>query len=269
MRHAAPARESGFALLIVLWSLVLITLIVTQVTAAGRSEALLTVNLRRAAALRAETDGAVNLAIFNLLDPASGWTADGSTHRTRLADGTVAIRITDEFGKINPSLASPAVLSALLRAVGEGADQSDELAANIVQWRYPTADDAASGAKAQRYRAAGKDYAPPNASFQSIGEVGLVLGITPELLARLSPHLTLYTDTDPDARRADPVVARALALAGTAPPTGPLPPARVVTVVAAAVADTGARFTRQAVVSLGADRAGRPFRIVAWQTPPG
>ena len=268
MRRRTAVRDGGFALLIVLWSLVLITLIVTQVTAAGRSEAVLTSNLRRAAALRAETDGAVNLAIFNLLDPASGWSADGATHRTRLGDAAMAIRVTDEFGKINPSLASAAVLAALLRAVGEGADAADELAANIVQWRFPSADDAATGAKAQRYRAAGKDYAPPNANFQSVGELGLVLGMTPELLARLAPHLTLYTDTDPDARRADPVVARALALAGTPPPTGALPPARVVTVLVDAVGDTGARFARQAVVSLGADRAGRPFRIVAWTTPP-
>ncbi len=269
MTRRPAGREGGFALLIVLWSLVLITLVVTQVTAAGHSEALLTANLRRAAALRAETDGAVNLAIFNLLDPASGWTADGATHRTRLADAAVAIRITDEFGKINPSLATPAVLSGLLRAVGEGADRADELAANLVQWRFPSADDAASGAKAQRYRAAGKDYAPPNANFQSIGELGLVLGMTPDLLNRLAPHLTLYTDTDPDARRADPVVVRALALAGIPAPTGPLPPARVVTITADAVADNGARFNRQAVVSLGADRAGRPFRIVAWTAPPG
>ncbi len=267
MRRPATAREGGFALLIVLWSLVLITLIVTQVTAAGRSEAQLTLNLRRAAALRTETDGAVNLAVFNLLNPRSGWSADGSTHLVRLPDGSASVRVTDEFGKINPSLASPAVLSGLIRAVGEGADRADELAANIVQWRFPSADDAASGEKAQRYRAAGKDYAPPNANFQSIGELGLVLGMTPDLLNRLAPHLTLYTDTDPDARRADPVVARALALAGVAPPTGDLPPARVVTIAADAVADDGTRFARQAVVSLGADRSGRPFRIVVWAAP--
>lgn len=267
MSDPAAGRERGFALLIVLWSLVLITLVVTQVTAAGRSEALLTANLRRAAVLRAETDGAVNLAIFNLLNPAGRWAADGSIHTLRLSDASVALRVMDEFGKINPSLASPAVLAALLRAVGEGADRADELAANIVQWRYPSAEDAATGEKAQRYRAAGRDYAPPNANFQSVGELGLVLGMTPDLLQRLAPHLTLYTDTDPDARRADPVVARALALAGIPVATGVLPPARVVTIVADAVADNGARFARQALVSLGPDKAGRPFRIVAWMTP--
>ena len=148
-----------------------------------------------------------------------------------------------------------------------GRTPPDELAANIVQWRFPTAEDPADGPKAQRYRAAGRDYAPPNANFQSVGELRLVLGMSPALVARLAPHLTLYTDSDPDARRADPVVARALALAGLPPPTGALPPPRVVTVVAEGVAAGGGRFTRRAVVSLGPDRAGRNFRIVTWDAP--
>ncbi len=77
-------RDRGFALLIVLWSLVLITLLLTQVTAAGRSEAALASNLRRAAILRAQTDGAIYTAVFHLLDPASFWAADGATHLVRL-----------------------------------------------------------------------------------------------------------------------------------------------------------------------------------------
>ena len=261
-------REGGFALLIVLWSLVLITLLVTQVVSAGRSEAQLAGNLRRAAVLRAETDEAVNVAIFHLLDPASAWAADGADHRITLPDAAVALRIDDEFGKLNPNTSSPTVLAGLLRAVGEGADRADELAANIAQWRSPTAENAADGPKAQRYRASGRDYAPPNANFQSIGELGFVLGVTPELLTRLAPHLTLYTDADPDARRADPVVAQALALAGIPVPTGALPPARVVTITAAAAGREGGRFVRRAVVSLGPDRAGRNFRIVTWDAPP-
>jgi general secretion pathway protein K len=260
-------RDGGFALLIVLWSLALITLVVTQVVAAGRSETMLANNLRRAAVLRAETDEALHLAIFHLVDPASRWDADGTEHVVRLAGAVVAVRIDDEFGKINPSLAPPAVLASLLRAVGEGADRSDELAAAIVDWRYPSAEDGATGVKAQHYRAAGRDYAPPSANFQSIGELGLVLGLMPELVARLAPHLTLYTDSDPDARHADPVVARALALAGIAAPTGPMPPPRVVTITAAGVAAGGGRFVRSAVISLGPDKAGRQFRIVTWDAP--
>ncbi len=256
-------RDRGFALLIVLWSLVLITLVLTQVTAAGRSEADLAGNLRRAASLRAQTDGVVHLAIFHLLDPAAPWAADGADHIVALAGATATVRIIDEAGKINPNLATPGILAGLLRAVGQGADDADRIADAIVQWRYPSATAAGVGEDAQRYRAAGRDYAPPHASFQSVAEIGLVLGMTPELLAQLAPHLTLQTDNDTDARVADPVVRRALALAGIAAQTGPVPPPRVITITAAATAGD-ARFGRRAVVSLNGDRAGRLFRIVEW-----
>jgi general secretion pathway protein K len=267
MSRVAAGRERGFALLIVLWSLVLIALLITQVTASGRSEAVLAGNLRRAAALRAETDGAVQEAVFHLLDPAAAWTADGSVHVLHPPGAAVSIRIVDEAGKINPNHASPAVLAALLRASDQSAVDADRIASEIVQWRFPSAAPPATGEKAQRYRAAGKDYAPPNADFETVSEVGLVLGMSPALLTRLRPYLTVYTDTDPDPRLASPIVAAALAFVGTPAPAGPLPSARVVTITAAGVAPEGGEFIRRAVVSLGPDRAGAPFRIVTWDNP--
>ncbi len=267
-RWITPRREHGFALLIVLWSLVLIALLITQVTATGRSEAVLAGNLRRAAALRAETDGTVQEAAFHLLDTAAPWAADGSAHVLRLPGAAVSISIVDEAGKINPNHASPVLLAALLRAAGQSAVDADRIASEIVQWRFPSAEPAATGAKAQRYRAAGKDYAPPNADFESVSELGLVLGMSPALLARLTPYLTIYTDTDPDPRLATPVVAAALASVGTPVPTGALPPPRVVTVTASGVAAGGGQFIRRAVVSLGPDRAGALLRIVTWDAPP-
>lgn len=270
MRIAARRRakgERGFALLIVLWSLVLITLLITQVTSAGRSEANLAGNLRRAAALRAETDGALHAAIFHLLDPASGWRADGTEHRVKTQDGTVMLRITDELGKINPNLASPAMLAAMLRAAGLGEDEAGRLGAAILQWRYPSGEPPTTGEKAQTYRAAGRSYAPPSANFESVNELGLVLGMSPGLVARLAPHLTLYTDDQPDPRLADPLVAQVLESMGITAPAGPVPPPRVVTIMAAASGAGSTRFTRRAVVSLGPDSAGRQFRIVTWEAP--
>lgn len=261
-------RQGGFALLIVLWSLVLIALLLTQVTASGRSEAVLAGNLRRAAALRAQTDGAVQNAVFHLLDPASPWAADGSVHVVRVPGAAISIRVVDEAGKVNPNHASPILLAALLRASGQASLDADRIASEIVQWRFPSAEPPTTGEKARRYRAAGKDYAPPNADFESVSEVGLVLGVTPALAARLTPYLTVYTDTDPDPRLSSPVVATALAAIATPVPTGLLPPPRVVTITASGVAAEGGQFVRRAVVSLGPDRAGALYRIVTWDAPP-
>ena len=261
-------RDRGFALLIVLWSLVLITLLLTQVTAAGRSEAALASNLRRAAILRAQTDGAIYTAVFHLLDPASFWAADGATHLVRLPGANIEVRVSDEAGKANPNHVSPAFMNALLRAVGASSIDADRVASEIVQWRYPSAQAIAASPNAQRYRAAGLAYAPPSADFQSIAELGLVLGMTPGLLSRLEPHLTVFTDTDPDPRLGDPAVVRAFQILGAPSPPGSPPPPRAVTITAVASGPDGSHFARSAVVSLGFDQQRQPFRIVAWSAPP-
>ena len=55
-----PEGERGFALLLVLWTLVLLSLIVTGMVSAGRVEAQLASNLRAAAVAEAAADGAVH-----------------------------------------------------------------------------------------------------------------------------------------------------------------------------------------------------------------
>lgn len=50
----------------------------------------------------------------------------------------------------------------------------------------------------EAYRAAGRGYAPPNAPFENLEELGDVLGITQAILQRVSPYLTIYHDGDPD-----------------------------------------------------------------------
>src|ERR1700752_666316 len=116
---SSTRRQRGFALLIVLWTLVLLTLLGTQILARGHGEAQLAGNLRGAAAAEAAADGAIEEAIFHLLDGSSRrWLADGAVHLIRFPSATVEVRIEDEAGKVNPNLASPALLRALLGRLG-------------------------------------------------------------------------------------------------------------------------------------------------------
>src|SRR5438128_573318 len=80
LSSAEPRRSRGFALLIVLWVLVLIGVLVTQLTAAGRTELRIAHNLYANAAAEAAADGAINQAVFMLSDPQPerAWQADGS-----------------------------------------------------------------------------------------------------------------------------------------------------------------------------------------------
>ena len=267
------AKQRGFALLIVLWSMALLAVLLTQVTATGRSEAQLTGNLRRAAMLRAAADGAVHEAIFHLTDPspATRWPADGAARRLAPGMGAAAIevRIDDEAGKVNPNVVPAEFLEALLRAAGATSDTAAKIARAMDEWRQPSGEDKANGLKAQHYRQAGLSYAPPSEKFQSLDEIGLVMGMTPQLLAALKPHLTLDSDGVVDPRLADPVVLHAFEIAGV--PTngsGPRTPPSAATVTARVQDASGAVFVRQAAVSLGRDRSNRLFRITAWTEPP-
>ncbi len=273
MRQERDAgRERGFALLIVLWSVVLLSLLVTHLTASGRGEVQLAGNLRRAAVLEAAAEGAIQEAMFHALDTsARHWPADGAAHRIRLGDAVIDVVIRNEAGKVNLNTARPELLEALLRAIGVDTRAAASLAAAIADWRFPDAQIRAGGAKARQYREAGRDYGPPQAPFQSLDELGLVLGMTPDLLARLTPYLSIYHDGDPDPRLAAPAVLAAIRAATGLPPViAPGAPAESVVDIAASVAGPdGGRLARHAIVRLGLRPDGGLFQILTWRRGDG
>ena len=256
-------REAGFALLIVLWSLVLLALILTQLLSAGRSEAQLASNLRDAAEMEAIADGAVHQAIFHLLAPgAQHWPTRGS-HALRIGRGAATVAIEDTADKINPNTATPVLLGTLIGLCGAPGAASSALAQAIVVWR--STDGMGGPDPAAPYRAAGLGYAPPGAPIENLDELGLIPGMTPPLLACLRPHLSLYQVGTPGSDTADTLVARALAAASrngdaSAGLLGETAGPRTVAITAAAALPHGGRFVRQATVQIG-----KTFKILTWQ----
>src|SRR6516165_2246109 len=108
------AGQRGFALLIVLWTLALLALLGTQLMTAARQDTQLARNLLDAAALQAAANGAVQQAVFATLDTSNRhWNADGITRTIRVGRFPVAVRVDNEAEKINPNVASLALLQAL------------------------------------------------------------------------------------------------------------------------------------------------------------
>ena len=267
--------DRGFALLIVLWSIVLLALLVTHLTATGRAETQLAGNLRTAAVMEAAADGAASEAIFHLLDSSAGhWPADGAAHRIRLPGAVVDLSIGNEAGKLNINTVQPALLQALLHVTGVDTGTAASIAAAVVDWRFPDAQASPGGAKAQQYRDAGRDYGPPGAPFQSLEELSFVLGMTPAIQARIVPYLSIYHDGDPDTRDAPGPVLQAIreSTGANAPPTTGPPDERVVVITAAAArpeGSRGGRFVRRAVVRIGTRAQGGLFQILTWDAVQG
>jgi len=254
----------GFALLIVLWTMVLLALLVSQISAAGRSEAELATNLRGSAVAEAAADGAEATALFRYLDPSAlHWPADGAWHRLVIGDAEVAVALADEDGRVNPNSAPMALLTALLRRIGVDPGAAAGIAAAMVDWRSPRPAASPLGARLSQYRAAGMAWGPPGEPFQSVGEISLVRGMTPAILAALRPHVSVFTADEVDPALADPVVRAALADAngGIVPPSSGTSGARTLEVTARAIA-SGARFTGTSVVRV--DPTNGTILTLAW-----
>lgn len=260
--------QAGFALLIVVWSLVLLSFILAHVLSAGRSEVQLARNLRIAAEAEPVADGAVQNTIFHLLDPSPRrWPLQGR-HDIALPGGIAAVEIENVAGKINPNAADEPLLDAMLTLCGASTTQVARVAQAIMAWRAPAtpADNLAAP-----YEAAGLGYAPPGAPFETNEEVGMVLGMTPRLRACILPHISIYQESEtPALPAADAFVVSALSL--VAQQTGAANALTngedgdpTVTITAMAVGRGGGRFTRRATIRLVPGRRGRPFRILSWQ----
>jgi general secretion pathway protein K len=205
----------GFALLVVLWFLVLIAAIGMYLMANARSETAIARNTLAAARAEALADAGVAQALFNLTGTlASRWNLDGAPHRLLLPAGEVTIRLHDETEKINPNRASEALMSALFEVAGANRMRARRLGAAVADWVGMGTEMRQFGAKEEQYRDAGKSYAPPNAPIESIDELQLVLGMTPEIFASVRPYLTIHTGNgQPDGKNAPRLIRQALSLA--------------------------------------------------------
>jgi general secretion pathway protein K len=213
-RAVVLKSQQGFALLIVLWVLVVIAFLTSHVTATGRTEIRIAGNLAANAAARAAADGAIYQTIFNLADPRQErrWELDRVPHQIEIGRSRVTVSLEDEDSRVNPSFASPELLQALLQVLGSDPGASSDLASAIAEWVGSSPQRRPPAALLAEYQAAGLDYGPPGTPLESLDELSRVRGMTPPVLAALRPHLTLFGQPVPDAAGADPEVAAALAM---------------------------------------------------------
>ena len=254
-----PNGKQGFALVVVLWTIALLALLTSTLLADARTEAKLTLNRRDEAIGVAAADAAISATILDLLRPGL---AAGAPRR--VGPATVSVSLENLSGRMNPNIVSALMLNALIQRLGVSQQAAEALAAAIVDWRTPGLNPSPHGAKAAAYRAAGLSYGPPGRPFEHLDELGAVLGMTPSLLAALTPHLTLWSTTDPDPAYADAMVLDALRLAGVQPVAGGQDEAQVVAITATATLPEAPVVSRRAIVRFGYSPDGRGWRVLDW-----
>lgn len=257
--------QRGFALLIVLFALGFLALLETYLLSAGHAGTALARNNRATAEVEAATAGAIQDEIFALL---LGRGPGATVRQVRIGTTLVNVTVADEGSRLNPNLADSTELAILLQEVGADTRTANSLAAQILDWRTASDLPRPGGAKAPQYRAAGRVYGPADMSFHSTAELGLVLDMTPALLVRLRPHVTVFTSYNPMGASSDPMVARVLQAAtpaGSPPAGGDLGAIAVQRITAAGRGPDGASSIIEAVVRLNATPDGPPFEILSWR----
>lgn len=296
--NTGPSRgERGIALVLVLWVLTLMSLMAAGFLTETRTEVRTTHARIEAAEAEALADAGVNWAITRLMaqqtgepgDGAEAWLpTDGRVVEWTFEDGRVRLSVRDEMGKIDLNVASPEVLRGLFSALGLPRAQAGTLAAHVLDFRDEDDLTRVDGAEDDAYAAAGLSSGAKDAGFQSVQEVGQVLGIGPDLAERLTPHITVESGApgiapeaatraallaQPELRAAevdDYIIAR-----GETPPGQPLPPPPTgpdyvrstltqYTILAEAHTADGAVFVRAARVTLDRVRAEQPYAVESW-----
>ena len=274
-RRQAP-RSSGFILVVVLWIIVLLTLLTGAGTTLARREIVASRLMMQSAQARALADGLVETTVFHLLtnDPAVSQ-AGGMPQHPAFPGAIATLVVLDHDGRMNPSVTPPPMMRDLLRSEGVDDRTAAALAAAIADWVSAGDRPLPGGAKRAQYQAAGRRYGPPGEAYASTAELGLVLGMTQDLLARLEPHLSVWTDGTIDAARVDPVVARAFKAAERSGDglmgfqrlvnRGPEQP-RIVE-IRASVRLSDARAARTVIgrITPGSAEQAAAWRILAWQ----
>jgi general secretion pathway protein K len=261
-------RSRGFALVIVLWTLVLLSFVMTHMIAAGRTETRIAANFVANADAETQADGAVLETVFRIMDMSDAhWDVGDGQHVLRMNQAKAAIAIVSEDGKVNPNSASAQMLAALMVATGAKQAQAAALAKAMLDWRQTddNNDKAAMERKLAQYRGARLDYGPPAAPFESLDEIGKVIGMTPDLLSRLKPNLSLFQNGEPQPAIATPAVAKALK--SLAQP--PVPPnadiQQTVSIYAQVTTDRGGHYRRHAVVRIDPP-ASQTYSVLLWDT---
>ena len=214
MRRPGTRVRRGAALLLVMWLVALLAMLVGAFALSAQIERLQGRVLYRGVVGDQAARAGLEYALLRVGDgdPDTAWVPDGRPYDWDFGGVPVQVRVVDESGKVDLNAADQGLLAALMEVLGADPDQAATLAAAIEDWR--DADDlgqVAGAAEGPQYAAAGLPYGPKNDWFGTVSELELILGMPPELAARMVPHVTVHGAMPvPDQRFASGPVLQAM-----------------------------------------------------------
>jgi general secretion pathway protein K len=191
----------GVVLVMVLWVITILSVVVLEFCFAMRTEINITRNYQEDLRLYAAAQGTIQRAIAELIlkhdprmqqlrkNPKEGevppenkeWVTDGREYRFPFEAAEGVVRVLGEAGKVNINTVSDSRLRKILSTLGLEGEARDVAADSILDWRDPDDFIRINGAENEYYQSLKEPYDCKNANFDSVEELLLVRGITPEL----------------------------------------------------------------------------------------
>jgi general secretion pathway protein K len=188
-----PVLVRGYALVSVLWLVVLLTAIAAAYHAQARVEA----QLLATAVQRAQAEAFSEAGIwFVLLEHLAANASEPAGRVTRTIDmqGTaITVTIADASGLINLNGAPPELLAALMAArSGLSAAVQATVVDGILDWRDSDSTRNPAGAEDDEYAASGAPHGAKDAPFATVDELRSIQGMTASAYRAISPALTVF-----------------------------------------------------------------------------
>ena len=187
--------ERGVALLAVVWTVALLTVLAAAFTSTTRTETRLARNVVEQAQARAVAQAALHYVAFDLLRPVDQrrFPADGTAVPWTFAGFETVLRINDVAGRIDLNAADRETLSGVFEQAGVEAGDLDRVLDEIEDWRDVDDLRRLSGAEDEDYRAVGRMAGAKDAPFESVDELQQLLSVDARLVARVRDALTVYS----------------------------------------------------------------------------
>ncbi len=208
-------QEQGIALFMVLWVLILLSTIATEFCFAMRTEVNMVRNFKEQTEAYYIALAGLNRAIFELLrnesspeikklladeneesaETTSRWRMNTDIPPVPFSGGRFKVDIKNEGGKIDLNTADEFLLKLLLNGFDLEEQEKSIIVDSIMDWRDENDLHRMNGAEYNYYRSLPEPYECKNADFDTIEELLMVRGVTPELFyGGLDNMVTAFQD---------------------------------------------------------------------------
>ena len=186
--------QEGIALLIVIWVVTVLMVTVLSFSLMARTEAHSTLSFKEGIEKNFLAEAGIERAIMELFymrqnmnaavttKDTEAWKADGTSYSGQVGDGSYTVRIRGESGKLDINTVPEILLKNLLLNSGVKDDDADTIVDSIMDWKDPDDLHRLHGAESDYYMSLPNPYKAKNADFDTLEELLLVKGVTPELL---------------------------------------------------------------------------------------